>query len=101
MRLQQQGQFIQALEDRPMAAANVEWAWRAYVILDRSRQWGQGFPQPIQVSEMMAYATGRNLRPGAIDELIEIVQDLDSEYLQRLARRKAIGETVKAAKVSI
>ncbi len=32
------------------------------------------------------------MSPGAIDELIEIVQHLDGLYLARLARRASIGK---------
>lgn len=96
-RFAEAGQSVPALENQPLVSSHMDWAWKGYVVLDKSRQWGQGFPQPIQVTEIMAYATGRNMSPGAIDDLIDMVQHLDGVYLSRLSRRQSIkaGTTKK------
>lgn len=84
----ERGRTVEALENQPTVPAHLVWIWDAYAQLDRSRAWGAGFPQPIALAELNAYASLRRLNPSEVDEMIECVQHLDAAYLERMAQRK-------------
>lgn len=76
-----------ALQSMPQLEPHLSTWWEAYSHIDNSRQWGQGFPQPITLVEIEAYARLKDFAQSEIDDLIFYVQYLDGVYLQRLAGR--------------
>lgn len=88
----ERGRSIPALENRPDLEPHLIWVWEAYSTLDKSRQWGAGFPQPISLVELESYARLNRIRRAEVDELIRTVQHLDACYLERMAQRKK-GQT--------
>lgn len=84
---QDQGRHVPALDNRPEVEDHLLGIWEAYSILDAARHWGQGFPQPISMTEMQAYAALKNLVQWEVAELIGFVQYLDECYLRRMAQR--------------
>jgi hypothetical protein len=86
-REQERGREVAALDSRPVVPIHLAFTWNCYSMLDGSRQWGQGFPQPIALHDIQALVNMYQLRLDEVDDLIEAVQYLDGVYLERMAQR--------------
>ena len=75
---------------QPMLHPGIVWAWEAFGILDKGRQWGYSGPQPILVSEIEAYCRLKEIVDRS--DLVKYIQQMDGVYLKdsrEKAERKA------------
>lgn len=69
------------LNDIPEIDRDLIWIWEAYMVLTNSRQFGMSSPQPIQMSEVLAYATYSGYyHPEDRELLLHHVQKLDQVF---------------------
>lgn len=82
------------LSSRPELWADLTWVWEAFTYLSSGRQMGFNGPQPIALSEILAYAEFRAITcPDEREELLHHVQKLDAVYLSdALAKSKAASK---------
>lgn len=83
------------LLDQPELYQTLGWIWEAFIVLDRSRQFGFNGPQPISLSEIEAY-----IRLHSIEDrydLIRYIQLMDGEYIaqsrEKTAKEQKRGRT--------
>ena len=70
------------LRSKPDIWNDLVWVWEAYAFLSSARQIGFSGPQPLTLSEMLAYADYRGIN--AVDEreeLLVLVQHLDRVFM--------------------
>lgn len=90
--LREAGKKIAALDRRPDLPVTLEWVWEAFAEFNASRNWTMGVPQPIQLSEIIAYATLKGLTREESDELRGHVRRLDTVFFKFVEeKRKADG----------
>ena len=75
------------LEDEPELDPHLFLVWRAFITLDRSRQYGYGHPQPLLFSEMASFAKARDRSGEQFSEMIHNLQFMDQIYLEFHAKR--------------
>jgi len=88
LKAEEQGIHVPTLDTMPELDDLLAQYWDAFTTLDSAREWGQGFPQPIRLIEIEAYARMKQYARSELDVLIRYVQYLDREYLSRQAERK-------------
>lgn len=70
------------LVSRPALWADLVWIWEAYIHLSTSRQLGFSGPQPLSISEVLAYADFRGIHNlDEREELLHHVQALDQIFM--------------------
>lgn len=62
--------------------------WRAWTALDSSRQFGMAGPQPILISEVLAYGTLYHYSLSELDRLLRFIQYLDDLKFRHLANKR-------------
>lgn len=76
------------LNSKPDLFSELQWIWEAYSVLTQSRQFGMSSPQPIPISEILAYAEFNDVRESTDrEELLHFVQHLDSVFLADFSAR--------------
>lgn len=86
--LQQSGVTVKGLENMPAILVEAEYFWSAYVSLTVKRIINERGPQPIQMSEILAYVTYMRIDDDAMrEDLFYHVSALDATFLQ-LIRKK-------------
>lgn len=84
------------LKGRPEIWPDLFWVWEAFSFLSSSRQMGFNGPQPISLTEILAYAEFRGIHsPDEREELLHHVQKLDSQYLQDSATKAKAKQSAK------
>jgi hypothetical protein len=73
------------LLDQPELYQTMAWVWEAFIVLDRSRQFGFNGPQPIMLSDIEAYCRLHSIEDRS--DLIRYIQVMDGSYLAH-AREK-------------
>lgn len=84
--LKQEGKPVKALEDVPEVFPHALWLWSAFNTLSRKRLVTPEGPQPIAVSEILAYVTYFDIPFGLRNELMGIVNLLDSVFISHMAK---------------
>ena len=87
-RIADTGQRVPALESRPVPGSHISWIWEGFATLDIHRSWGQGFPQPISLSDILAYGQLTEMGRDQMETFLFYVEFLDGKYLDRMANRK-------------
>lgn len=82
-----------ALDRRPVLPETLAWIWTAYSELTRSRNWSMGSPQPIALSEILAYSELINGSQEETFELISFVRELDDVFFERQKGITKSGDT--------
>jgi len=78
-----------ALLDRPEVEDGSAFWWVAWSRLNRSRQWSQGEPQSITVSECFALCAGMGWNdPDTRETLLDIVQELDEVFIAHVLQKQ-------------
>lgn len=67
------------LTGQPELYATLGWVWEAFIVLDRSRQFGFNGPQPISLSDIEAYCRLHTIEDRS--DLIRYIQLMDGEYI--------------------
>jgi hypothetical protein len=67
------------LTDQPELYSTLHWVWEAFIVLDRSRQFGFNGPQPICLSDIEAYCRLHSIEDRS--DLIRYIQSMDGEYI--------------------
>lgn len=89
-----------ALLERPVMDPNLWFYRRAYDRLSRSRQWSDGQPQAIAISEIVAYCQGFGIQLSTSREaLLDLVQAMDQVFMQKMAEQSPAE--VKKAKSDV
>jgi hypothetical protein len=81
----QDGGVRTPLDDEPELDSEQRWYFQAYGVLSRSRAGGFG-PGPVRLSEIIEY-WHFIARIGSLGDFVEIMQALDSEYLDHQAEK--------------
>ena len=74
----QTGKTPAMLLRQPMLHPGIVWAWEAFGILDKGRQWGYSGPQPILVSEIEAYCRLKEIVDRS--DLVKYIQQMVEKY---------------------
>lgn len=83
-----------ALLDRPRLEPHLAIYQAIYDRLSRSRQWYEAGPQPISVSEILAYCDGMGLHDLEFREnLIDLIQEMDEEFSAHCAELQKTSDT--------
>ena len=83
------GVRVPSLENRPDLFVHLNDYWSAFISLDRGRyHGGTGFPQPITLAEIKAYADLHNFKEYELGELCHYVREIDSIYLKIQADKR-------------
>ena len=78
-----------ALQERPKVKAHLAYLLEAFHDLSSQRLVSQ-FPQPIQISEVMAYASLIGMdTPAERERLLDTVRILDAIYLEEIRKASA------------
>lgn len=67
------------LMNQPELYSTLAWVWEAFIVLDRSRQFGFNGPQPIMLSDIEAYARLHDIEDRS--DLIRYIQHMDGAYI--------------------
>lgn len=99
-KLQATGVRVKSLEDAVTIHPAGEWLWSAFEELATKRIWGEGGPNPIQTSEIYAYAKFHSIPQGVLrEDLMYIVSLLDIQYIAHVRKeqeRKGRKDAMKA-----
>ena len=75
-----------ALLDRPRLEPHLSLYRKIYERLSRSRQWGEGGPQAIALSEVFSYCDGMGLYGDEFREkLVDLIQEMDAVFMEHCA----------------
>jgi len=81
-KLQKTGQRVKSLEDEANIIPGARWVWAAWEELSSRRLWNESGPQPIQISEMLAYTDYHCIPNGTLrEDLYYCLVGLDNKYL--------------------
>lgn len=84
----ERGRPVPSLEKRPDLFPHLTDYWLAFITLDKSRYFGgMGFPQPITINEIKAYAEVNGFGIDELPDLQYYVRELDTIYLKRQAEK--------------
>lgn len=87
--LKEDGKTVKALEDVPEVLPHALWLWAAFNSLSRKRLITPEGPQPIPVSEILAYAVYYDIPSGdPRTDLMDIVSLLDETFLLHVAKER-------------
>jgi len=87
------------LNSKPELFTDLQWIWEAYMSLTQSRQFGMSSPQPIAVSEILAYAEYNRIEDTVDrEELLHHVQCMDQVFLADYAARNKTSQTPSSGK---
>ena len=89
--LQQSGVTVKGLENMPAILVEAEYFWSAYVTLAVKRISNERGPQPIQMSEILAYAMYMRIDDDAMrEDLFYHVSSLDAVFLQWINKKRPV-----------
>ena len=91
--LKDAGANVPALDRRPVLDLNAQWAWNAYVALDKGRNFSFGQPHPIALSEILAYKEIAGVLDEDIEELVFYVRLIEDVYFEHLKNKVKNGGT--------
>lgn len=100
-KLKAAGVKVPDLPPEPELLEEAAWIWVAFHRLSRKRITVDGSPQPIQVSEIAAYATYHGVRSeNDLDDLFYLLDLMDMEWLEFVTakRREAAEKARREAK---
>lgn len=81
-KLKDSGVRVKSLDDAVTIHPAGQWLWAAFEALASKRIWGEAGPQPIQTSEIYAYAKYHGIPQGVLrEDLHHIVSTLDLQYI--------------------
>lgn len=81
-KLQASGARVPVLDEMPEILPHAQFYWQAYQTLSSRRLVVQGRPQPIQISEVLAYAQFIGVTDAySRRDLLRLVVALDTEFL--------------------
>ncbi len=84
------GKDVPEWTNRPILFEDLQRIWEAFWILHRSRRSSiSGSPEPISVSEMIAYAKCFNI---PVKRFVDAVQILDNEFMICIAEARKTKE---------
>lgn len=84
-----QGVNVPVLDDVPELLPDAKWLYTAFEMLSARRYHIDGRPQPIQISEIAAYAEFEEIHDKTMrDDLLHMVSVLDAIYITHFARKK-------------
>jgi hypothetical protein len=70
------------LNNRPELFSDLSWIWEGFMVLSVSRQIGMSGPQPITMSDVLAYCDFEQVRhPDDREEFLHHIQKLDQLYM--------------------
>jgi hypothetical protein len=75
------------LLDRPRLEPHLGLYRKIYERLSRSRQWSEGGPQAIALSEIFSYCDGLGLHGEEFREkLVDLIQEMDAVFMDHYAK---------------
>jgi len=86
--LRDAGKEVPALDRRPDLPVTLEWVWAAYAEFSRGRNWTMGAPQPVALTEILAYSEIKQLSREEVEELLGYVRELDEVYFEHLKEKQ-------------
>jgi hypothetical protein len=76
------------LVSRPELYPDLYWVWEAFMMLSSTRQQGMGGPQPISLTELLAYCQYHAIQDSEErEEILHLVQHLDRVFLAHYAEK--------------
>lgn len=81
------GKTPQALLDKPELPPELGIAWRMFLELNNSRQYGMTI-NPIMISDILAWLQLNSIAKSLYSELFEIIQAMDREYVSLAVREQ-------------
>jgi hypothetical protein len=82
------GNVTPALDNAPILFPHLAHIFAAFKVLDASRMWNTGNPNPIQLSEIQSYGLMHNFSGEDLRELVRHVQKLDRKYMEHEAEKR-------------
>lgn len=79
---------VKTLDNEPVILPQSKWLWRAFDVLSGSRLYNDAGPQPIQFSEILAYAQFSGCQEWHRDLLVRIIALMDREFLDYHQRKR-------------
>ena len=78
------------LNSRPEMFSELVWVWEGFLTISASRQMGFNGPQPISLSEVLAFLTYRGISdPEEREQFLTLVQALDQVFIaDSIAKQK-------------
>lgn len=79
------------LSSKPEIFTDLIWVWEGFLTLSSARQLGFNGPQPISLSELLAFLQYRGIEdPEDREEFVTLVQSLDQVFMaDAIAKQKA------------
>lgn len=93
------GKTPETLLNRPRLEPHLAFYRKIYERLSRSRQWGEGGPQAIALSEVFSYCDGLGLHGTEFRErLVDHIQEMDAVFIEhcREEASKALANSSKS-----
>lgn len=98
-KLQDSGVRVKSLEGDVDIHPSGEWLWRSFEELASKRIWDTVGPQPIQTSEINAYAEFHGIPHGVLrEDLYHLVSLLDGLYIAHVRKDRKKQERKEALK---
>ena len=83
------GKTVKGLDNIPTLFPEAQFYWEAYVMLAVKRQKNERGPQPIAMSEILAYATFMRIDDDVLrEDLLYMVSALDAAFLEHVNKPK-------------
>ena len=97
------GKTPETLLNRPRLEPHLGIYRKIYERLSRSRQWGEGGPQAIALSEVFSYCAGMGLHGDEFREkLVDLIQEMDAVFIEHCAAeaKKTLAKSSSSEVVS-
>jgi hypothetical protein len=79
---QQRGERVEALENEPELYPDLQFVWAAFTELSESRSYGFGHPNPIPISEIVAWLDLNEVHsPEDRREITLLIQAMDRTWI--------------------
>lgn len=91
--------FLRAWADRPRPTASSYWAWRAWEVLNTRRFVFDGVPQPLQLTEIFAYANEAGITSAPLrEDLMYSTVTLDIIWREHMAKKRGERQAAERRK---
>lgn len=80
-----EGYEVEELSEQPALDPVNRWYFDAFFQLSRSRQYGFGSPQPIQIDQIKTFMDMKGIRGSEREQFLTYIQQLDQKFLEMKA----------------
>ena len=77
---EERGIRVRTLEDKPELFPDNEWIWEAFHTCSTTRDWVDGIPQRVKITEIESYGRIKQINLDDMPFLMGCILMLDSEY---------------------